>query len=200
MTDEFALRDAAKDLLGLYVQLDRAKYAANQPKGERVMRAAPGPRPPAPDAIISLDEELVSRLFEMVSEVRNHIRPSLILTKYGPRLCSFVAFNAQAISELDVAPDLLEEIHDQAHQINKRINPPDTAEVANRPEPRQDATHITRRLITRGRTATTDQVRKWAERGHITRVERADGKATYLMSEVLKYLESRDAPEPAEVL
>ncbi|WP_293953108.1 hypothetical protein [uncultured Corynebacterium sp.] len=194
MTDEFALRDAAKDLLKLYVALDAAKFSSNQPRGERTMRPAPGPRPPAPDAIISLDEELTSRLFEMVREVANHIRPTLILTKHGPRLCSFIAFNAQAISELDVAPDLLEEIHDQARQINKRVNPPEVATLIKQPEKYVDIETITRNLTQRGHQVTNRQARDVAVYNEFDMCKFTDGRNGYKLLQFIHHYEKKATP------
>ena len=192
MVDEFALRQEAKDLIHLYAELDAEKYAQQRQPDVRTMKPAPGPRPPAPDHIISLDEELTSRLFRKVRECANYIQPTLILAHHGPRLCSFLAFNAQAVSELDVAPELMEELKDQARQI-KRIVAPDTpATVAKRLEPYHRAEVILQRLAREGHTHTRDGLRKLAERSQTTSqpisTEQYGGRTTYRYTEVLNYL------------
>ena len=126
----------------------------------------------------------------MVREVANHIRPTLILTKHGPRLCSFIAFNAQAISELDVAPDLLEEIQDQARQIARKVAPPNAGEVADT-DPYLTADSIQRSLTSKGLGADPSTIRQWASRGHVATKTRRDGKRAYRLADIIKRLTAK---------
>lgn len=190
--DEWDLRRAAKDLAHLYSELGEAMFAKAKPPEIQVMKPGFGPRPPAPDHIISLDAELSSRLFEMCRECCNHVSPTRILTKDGQRLSAFIAYHAQRISELDVAADLLEEMQDQIQQLKQKLQPRDIDRVANRPEPRHISGIIIDRLSHKGHKVTQAQLRQWVHRGHISNHPREDGRASYLMTEILSYLYSRN--------
>lgn len=185
MTDEWTIRDTAKTLADLYQDLDAAKYTRPKPPEVRTMRPAPGPRPPAPDHLISLDEELSSRLMEMVGECRTHLDPARTFAKDGVELARWVAYNAEQVAELGVAEDLLQEMQDQVRHIKFKLFGNAIAKVAKLPERRQSAQSICVRLSSMGHRATPDLLRKWAERGHITREDRNDGTAGYLITEVL---------------
>lgn len=189
VVDEWGIRAAARDLVGLYRELDQAKYAKTRQPEIRTMRPAPGPRSPAPDHLISLDEELSSRLMEMVGECRTHVSPTLILHEDGGRLAGFVAWHAQAISELDVAEDLLAEMQDQARQIKRIVAPEGTATVAKRLEPYHRTEVILQRLARAGHHHTRDSLRMLANRsnGAIT-TEQHGGRTTYRYTEVLAHL------------
>lgn len=190
MTDlEWSIRDTAKELAGLFRELDAAKYTRPKPPEVRSMRPAPGPRPPAPDHLVSLDEELTSRLFEMTRECANHIRPTLILTKNGMRLCSFLAFNAQAVSELDVAPDLLDELKDQVRTLKRKLQPQGVQSVANT-DPYLTADSIQRSLTNKGLSCPPATIRSWAQRGHVATKQRKDGHTAYRLADIIDRLKA----------
>lgn len=153
------------------------------------MRPAPGPRTPAPIILISLDGELTGRLFEMVRDIANRIEPITILHHHGPRLCKWIAFRAQLISELDFADDLLEEMRDQARRINKRINPPEVATLIKQPEKYVDIETITRNLNQRGHQVTNRQARDVAVYNKFDICKFTDGRNGYKLFEFLNHYE-----------
>lgn len=124
MTDEWELRDLAKELASLYRELGEAHFTRGTPPEVQVTKPTFGPKDPAPMHLMSLDEELCARLFEMVRECANHIQPTLVLHHHGQRLAAWVAWNAQAVADLDVAPDLADEMQDQARRIRLKLRGP----------------------------------------------------------------------------
>lgn len=188
MTDEWELRDTAKELAGLYRELDAAKFAQAKPPEIRTMRPAPGPKAPAPDHLISLDEELCGYLTELIGECRTHIDPHRSFRQDGAEMCDWAAHHAQEIADLEVSDDLHTEMKDQTRRIRFKIFGTEVAKVAKLPERRQSAQSICVRMSSMGHRMTPDLLRKWAERGHITRVDRTDGTAGYLATEVLDHI------------
>lgn len=188
-TNEWAIRDTARTLAGLYRELD-AKHTQQAPRGQRVMKPSPGPRDPAPAWAVSLDPELTARLFEMVRDACNHIQPTKILNRDGGRLAAWIAWHAYDVAQLDFAGDLLDELQDQARTLTHKLYPQGVTEVAKRPEPRQLAEVICQRPERMGHKVTREQLRQWASRGHITSELRSQ-RATYLMTEILSYLHEK---------
>lgn len=195
--DEFELRDLAKELAGLYRELGEARFARAKPPEVRVMRPSPGPRPPVPDHLVSLDEELSSRLFEFVRDCCNHIQPTKILTRHGQRLASWIAWHAYDVAQLDVASDLLEEMQDQARRIGKLVHPPEPKQVAKRLEPYHRAEVIIQRAARQGHKLTRDGLRKLTERSQATEypisTEQYGGRTTYRFTEVMAYINRKDS-------
>lgn len=182
--DQWELADLAKELGGLYRQLDARKHEKTQaPRGERVMKPTPGPREPAAGWAISLDAQLTAELHEMTRDAINYTdRRAILLARNGTRLCSTIRSNAMEIAEqFPAANDLADLMRDQAAQLERKLTPVAHVQV----EQRQTARSITHRLTAQGYQVSTDLIRKWAERGHISRRTMNDGKAGYLATEVL---------------
>lgn len=191
--DEWAIRDTARTLATLYRELDAAKYERGKPPEVRIMKPSFGPRDPANTFLMSLDADLTSRLFEMVGECRTHIEPTMVLHHHGPRLCEWIAFNAQAVADLPVAPDLLEEMHDQARRITRRIRPTsstakvrEAAKVAPRRYTAAEAAALASAAT--GRNIDRKQVTYWgrAKGKGVTPELGPDGTATYDLNEVIE--------------
>lgn len=200
MTDEWAIRDAATDLLNLYHGLDELKFLDQQPRGERTMRPAPGSRMPTPAHLLSLDVEMSARLFEIVRDAANYIEPRRIFNKLGTDLCKWIRFNSAAISELDFADDFYDELHDQQRRLSRVVSPLDAAEVAKLPEPYQIPAVICQRLGSLGRTMSVDALRKHVSRSQGTAFAietkiRFDGAKSHRMSEVLAWLDRNGKPK-----
>jgi hypothetical protein len=189
MTDdlEAAIRDQARDLAHLYKQLSTAIRTPPPPREARIMAAKPGPREPGNLFLISLDRDLVSRLHEYTRDCCNHLDPSRIITWDGAELCGWIAFNAQGVSELAFAPDLLEELQHQAHTLNRRLNPPTLDKAANQ-DPYLTADSIQRSLTNKGMECNPDTIRQWAHRGHVATKTRRDGKRAYRLGDIIKRL------------
>lgn len=192
MTDdlEWSIRAAGKDLAGLFTQLDAAKYDAIAPKGERVMRPRPGPRTPGNWFAVALDADLVDRIVEYVVDARNRIAPAYTVGRDGAVLCEWIAFNANAIAELDFAPDLLEELHTQAANLNRRLNPPDAGTVANQ-DPYLTADSIQRSLTSKGLACPEGTIRYWVSEGRVDTKTRRDGRRAYRLADIISQLSRR---------
>lgn len=187
--DEWDLRQAAKGLTHLYRELEAAKFAPTRQPEVQVMKPGFGPRPPAPDHIISLDEELSSRLFEYVRDLANHVRPSMILHHDGGRLASFVVWHAQEAADLPFAEDLLEEMLDQAKRIKRVVSPPEPATIAKQPERYVDIDTIVRNLRQRGHAITSRQAREVAGYQGFDMAKFGNGKNGYKLTQFLHHYE-----------
>ena len=186
MVDEQDLRDLADELRGLYRELDELKYQPPAPRETRVMKPRPGPSAPGNWFAMALDRDMTADLFEMVRDAANHIDPTAVIHHQGQWLCEWIKLKSFYIAfDFPAALELHELMVDQARRLNKRLHPPEPDQVANRPEPRHVSGIIIDRMAKLGHTITREQLRKWAERGHITSRLRHDGRATYLLSEVV---------------
>lgn len=202
MTDEWAIRDAAGALRRLYAELSEALLNPLQPRGERVMRPRPGSQTPAPIYLFSLDEELSSRLHEVVRDAANPIEPGRMFSRDGEELAAWIRFNAAAVSELDFAEDVFLEMTDQARRIERVVAPAAPADLVSRPEPYQLPAVIIQRLASAGRSMSRDALRKHVERSQgtafaIEKKVRADGEVAYRMSEILAWLDRNKKPVEA---
>lgn len=189
---EQEIRDQARDLAHLYQQLSTAIRTPPPPREARIMAAKPGPREPGNLFLISLDRDLVSRLHEYTRDCCNHLDPSRIITWDGAELCSWVAFNAQGVSELAFAPDLLEELQHQAHTLNRRLNP-----RADTPHVKEAAKAVTTLYTAAdaaalasaatGKNIDRKQVTYWGRKaeGGITAHLTEDGTAMYQLCDVV---------------
>lgn len=188
--DQWELADLAKNLYHLYRELDRHKQEkAQAPRGERVLKPAPGPRDPGNGWAISLEAELSADLFEMTRDALNHTsRRTHILSQHGYRCCAVIRTNSMEIVEQFPAVEDLEELmHDQVKTLIHELQPKDIDQVINRPEPRQRAEVILQRLARMGHSISPTTLRTWASKGHIT-TELRDNRGTYLMTEVLAWV------------
>ncbi|EGT5788624.1 hypothetical protein A9D03_12645 [Corynebacterium striatum] len=189
--DEHHLRDLARHLGHLYQELDSLKYARPTPPEVRAMKPAPGPQSPGNWLYVScwLDQE--PRLREVAFNAFSDIGVKVRDDEAGAvALCQKLAFHAQAVSELDWANDLTDELTNQTRILDRRCNPPQPATIAKQPEPRHGAEHIARQLRARGIPTTANTIRGWGKAGHISTQPIPWGNNTqngYLLTEALKY-------------
>ena len=130
--DEFQLRDLAKELRTHYIELHELKYTSPTPPEVKTRNSVKGAGPKSPGNWL-----WAHRYVTMEQNLRE-----LCLNAFGtdginirikeedftaPRLCGLIAWHAQALSELDWAADLLQELEDQARKINRWVNPADQA-------------------------------------------------------------------------
>jgi len=130
VTNEFELRDTARELKHHYQELQAHKHTTPNPPEVKTRNSVKGlgPKPPG-------NWLWVNRYIEMEQNLRE-----LALNAFGidginirlqdgdmaaPRLCHLIAWHAQALSELDWAQDLQQELADQARTINRWVNPPE---------------------------------------------------------------------------
>jgi len=191
--DEFTIRHLTKDLHHLYTLLEERKHTPEKPKEARTMRPAPGPRAPGNHLWIARGIDMEQRLREVSLNAFHDLQVKL-RDDDGKvhNILRLITYHAQPIAALPWADDFQDELDRQVSVMGRWLNPPEPKDIATQPEKRQDATHIARRMKNRGITITTDQIRKWAERGHITREELPSGKAGYLLTDVIGYLHTRE--------
>lgn len=196
MVDEQDLRDLADELRHLYRELDALKYAPPAPREARVMKPRPGPSTPGNWLAMALDRDMTADLFEMVRDAANHVDPTAVIHHHGQWLCEWIKLKSFYIAaDFPAALELHELMTDQARRLNKRLHPPGTDQVANRPEPRQYAPAICQRLAGMGHRVTPDTLRAWASRSSDTpatiTTEQRGTKNTYLLTEVLDFIRWR---------
>ncbi|MGN6019782.1 hypothetical protein [Corynebacterium striatum] len=187
--DERDLRDLARHLANLYQELDSLKYSRPTPPEVRAMKPAPGPQSPGNWLYVScwLDQE--PRLREVAFNAFSDIGVKVRDDEAGAvALCQKLAFHAQAVSELDWANDLTDELEHQTKVIGRHCRPRATREIAETHERRLGAEAIARQLRARRHHVTADTVRGWARAGYITREVMPNGRGGYLLSESLANL------------
>ncbi|QRP60581.1 hypothetical protein [Corynebacterium minutissimum] len=132
--DEFHLRDTARELAELYIEMHGLKDTTPNPPEVKTRNSIKGLGPKSPGNWL-----WVHRYVEMEQNLRE-----LCLNAFGtdginvriqesdftaPRLCGLIAWHAQPLSELDWAADLLQELEDQARKMNRWVNPTDQADA-----------------------------------------------------------------------
>lgn len=193
--DEFQLRDTARELAELYIEMHRLKDTSPTPPEVKTRNSIKGLGPKSPGNWLWMH-----RYITMEQNLRE-----LCLNAFGtdgiqvriteedftaPRLCGLIAWHAQPLSELDWAADLLQELDDQARKINRWVHPPQLVAIAKQPEPRRGAEHIARQLRARGIPTTADTIRGWGKAGRISTQPIPWGDNTqngYLLTEALKH-------------
>lgn len=190
-TNQEDLAHAAKQLQLLYEELDEAKY--NRPPAPEVSTQGAnqqkGPSEPFPIWTLSDDAHFTELLNEYCTDAARYIPLSGDIYTHGfqrngTRMCHWIAWNAGPISQLDVAPLMLEELKHQIRELNhklKRTRPFGPAKSEQ--EVWLTARTICYKLRQQGRNISPELLRKWAERGKLTVVQR-DGRNGYLLSEV----------------
>ena len=188
-TDEQHLRHLARDLANLYRELDSLKYSRPVPPEVRTMKPAPGPQSPGNWLYVACWLEQSTLLREVAFNALGDVNVKIRDDETGPiDLCTKIAFHAQAISELEWASDLVDELEHQAKVIGRHCRPRTAREVADAEERRLGAEAIARQLRARRHHVTADMVRGWARAGYITKEEQPNGRGGYLLSECLNNL------------
>lgn len=191
--DQQDLAHAAKKLQILYEELDHAKYE-RPPAPEVSTQGAnqqKGPSEPFPIWTISDDAHFTALLNEYCTDAARYVPLAGDIYTHGfqrngTRMCQWIAWNAGPISQLDVAPLMLDELHHQARELNHRLRrtrPPEPVQ-----EPQETwltARTICYRLKQQGYAVTPELLRKWAERGNVQRRRVENGSWVYLLSECI---------------
>ena len=198
MTNEFELRDTARELKAHYLQLQSLKHTTPNPPEVKTRNSIKGLGPKTPGNWL-----WVNRYITMEQNLRE-----LCLNAFGidginirihdgdlsaPRLCHLIAYHAQPLSELDWAQDLQQELEDQARTINRWTNPPETPTTLIR-----QAQHSTQ-LLTAAHTAKAataatgkridrKQITYLGRAGHITTHQDTQGNTCYNLGEVINHI------------
>lgn len=193
-TNQEDLAHAAKKLQLLYEELDEAKY--NRPPAPEVSTQGAnqqkGPSEPFPIWTLSDDAHFTELLNEYCTDAARHIPLTGDIYTHGfqrngTRMCHWIAWNAGPISQLDVAPLMLEELNHQIRELDhklRRTRPPEP--VAKPQEVWLTARTICYKLRQQGYKVTPELLRKWAERGKISKQSYLQRNVCfYCLSEVL---------------
>lgn len=190
-TNQEDLAHAAKQLQQLYEELNQAKY--NRPPAPEVSTQGAnqqkGPSEPFPIWTLSDDAHFTELLNEYCTDAARYIPLTGDIYTHGfqrngTRMCHWIAWNAGPISQLDVAPLMLDELKHQIRELDhklRRTRPPEP--IAKPQEVWLTARTICYKLRQQGHNVSPELLRKWAERGKLTVVQR-DGRNGYLLSEV----------------
>lgn len=189
--DQDELRNAAKQLRVLYEELDEAKYEKPPAPTESRMgsNSQKGPTYPLPIWTLSDDVEFTSLLSEYVNDAARFVKPEGEyyrdgFGRDGIKMCRWIAWNAGAIAELDVADVMLDELRHQVRELDARLK----RSRPFQPAGKEQETWLTARSICytlrqQGYSITPELLRKWAERGKIQRKRSDAGSWTFLLSE-----------------
>lgn len=198
MTNEFELRDTARELKAHYLQLQSLKHTTPNPPEVKTRNSIKGLGPKSPGNWLWLN-----RYVTMEQNLRE-----LCLNAFGtdgigihidesdftaPRLCRLIAWHAQPLSELDWSADLAQELEDQAHTINRWTNPPETPRAlirqAQSSQQLLTASHTAKAAsAATGKHIDRKQVTYWGRAGHITTHKDSRGNTCYNLGEVINHI------------
>lgn len=195
-TNQEDIAHAAKQLQTLYEELDEAKY--NRPPAPEVSTQGAnqqkGPSEPFPIWTLSDDAHFTELLNEYCTDAARYIPLTGDIYTHGfqrngTRMCHWIAWNAGPISQLDVAPLMLEELKHQIRELDhklKRTRPFEPAKSEQ--EVWLTAKTLTYKLRQQGYQITPELLRKWAEREKIRKGQSTKGTNQYLLNDVQRLL------------
>lgn len=192
--DQDELRNTAKQLRVLYEELDEAKYEKPPAPTESRMgsNSQKGPTYPMPIWTLSDDVEFTSLLSEYVNDAARFVKPEGEyyrdgFGRDGIKMCRWIAWNAGAIAQLDVADVMLDELKHQVRELDMRLKRSRPFQPAGKTENETWLTGKTiQRLLQKQNIETTPELlRKWVERGKIQAKKRNDGTNLYKLHDVL---------------
>lgn len=197
--DQDELRNTAKQLRVLYEELDEAKYEKPPAPTESRMgsNSQKGPTYPMPIWTLSDDVEFTSLLSEYVNDAARFVKPEGEYYREGfgrdgIKMCRWIAWNAGAIAQLDVADVMLDELRHQVRELDARLK----RSRPFQPAGKEQETWLTARSICytlrqQGYDVEPRNLHDWTARGRITAKANGDGTNRYLLTEVAQYLIDR---------
>lgn len=192
-TNQEDLAHAAKQLQLLYEELDEAKY--NRPPAPEVSTQGAnqqkGPSEPFPIWTLSDDAHFTELLNEYCTDAARYIPLTGDIYTHGfqrngTRMCHWIAWNAGPISQLDVAPLMLDELKHQIRELNhklKRTRPFEPAKSEQ--EVWLTARTICYKLRQKGYDITPELLRQWVQRGKIAVKSSEERRNLYSMTQIL---------------
>ena len=192
--DQDELRNTAKQLRILYEELDEAKYEKPPAPTESRMgsNSQKGPTYPMPIWTLSDDVEFTSLLSEYVNDAARFVKPEGEyyrdgFGRDGIKMCRWIAWNAGAIAELDVADVMLDELRHQVRELDARLKRSRPFQPAGKTE---NETWLTARGIQRALRRqdidiSPELLRKWVERGKLIARKGNSGLNEYQVSAVV---------------
>ena len=202
--DQDELRNTAKQLRVLYEELDEAKYEKPPAPTESRMgsNSQKGPTYPMPIWTLSDDVEFTSLLSEYVNDAARFVKPEGEYYREGfgrdgIKMCRWIAWNAGAIAELDVADVMLDELRHQVRELDMRLKRSRPFQPAGKEqEAWLTARSICYTLRQQGYELKPELLRKWVERGGID-AKRVDGNRNlYNLQQTLQYIQNRLKERP----
>lgn len=192
--DQDELRNTAKTLQVLYEELNDAKYEKPPAPTESRMGSnlQKGPTYPMPIWTLSDDVEFTSLLSEYVNDAARFVKPEGEyytggFGRDGIKMCKWIAWNAGAIAELDVADVMLDELRHQVRELDTRLKRSRPFHPAGKEEGEAWLSGKTiQRMMRRQKVELSPELlRKWAERGKIEAKRDTTGANKYLLSAVV---------------
>ena len=192
--DQDELRNTAKQLRVLYEELDEAKYEKPPAPTESRMgsNSQKGPTYPMPIWTLSDDVEFTSLLSEYVNDAARFVKPEGEyyrddFGRDGIKMCRWIAWNAGAIAQLDVADVMLDELRHQVRELDARLKRSRPFQPAGKTE---NETWLTARGIQRALRRqdidiSPELLRKWVERGKLIARKGNSGLNEYQVSAVI---------------
>ena len=196
--DEQHLRHLARDLATLYRELDSLKYSRPIPPEARTMKPAPGPQSPGNWLYVACWLEQSTLLREVAFNALGDVNVKIRDNETGPvDLCTKIAFHAQAISELEWASDLVDELEHQVRVIDRRCNPDPVPtpliRQAQSSEQLLTASHAAKAAsAATGKRVDRKQITYWGNAGYITTHYDNQGKSCYKLGEIVDYLHKQE--------
>ena len=194
--DQDELRNTAKQLRVLYEELDEAKYEKPPAPTESRMgsNSQKGPTYPMPIWTLSDDVEFTSLLSEYVNDAARFVK---LEGEYyrdgfgrdGIKMCRWIAWNAGAIAELDVADVMLDELKHQVRELDMRLKRSRPFQPAGKEqEAWLTARSICYTLRQQGHNVTPELLRKWAERGKLSKRNSNGVQSVYRVKDIYEIL------------
>ena len=185
--DQDELRNTAKQLRVLYEELDEAKYEKPPAPTESRMgsNSQKGPTYPMPIWTLSDDVEFTSLLSEYVNDAARFVKPEGEyyrdgFGRGGIKMCRWIAWNAGAIAELDVADVMLDELRHQVRELDMRLKRSRPFQPAGKSqESWLSGRAIQRQMQRQGVDISLELLRKWAERGSVSTKKEHGSKNLY---------------------
>ena len=190
--DQDELRNTAKQLRALYEELDEAKYEKPPAPTESRMgsNSQKGPTYPMPIWTLSDDVEFTSLLSEYINDAARFVKPEGEyyrdgFGRDGIKMCRWIAWNAGAIAELDVADVMLDELKHQVRELDMRLKRSRPFQPAGKEEAWLTARGIQRALRRQDIDISPELLRKWVERGKLIARKGNSGLNEYQVSAVV---------------
>ena len=190
--DQDELRNTAKQLRVLYEELDEAKYEKPPAPTESRMgsNSQKGPTYPMPIWTLSDDVEFTSLLSEYINDAARFVKPEGEyyrdgFGRDGIKMCRWIAWNAGAIAELDVADVMLDELKHQVRELDMRLKRSRPFQPAGKEEAWLTARGIQRALRRQDIDISPELLRKWVERGKLIARKGNSGLNEYQVSAVV---------------
>ncbi|MDK4247784.1 hypothetical protein QPX34_07060 [Corynebacterium accolens] len=201
MTNEFELRDTARELKAHYLELQQLKHTTPNPPEVKTRNSVKGLGPKSPgnwlwiERYVTLEQRLREVTLNALGKdgINTHITGQDLS---APRLCRLIAWNAHQLTQLAWVEDLTQELQDQARQINRWVNPPQTPSALIR-QAQSSTQLLTAAHAAAAATAATGhridrkQITYWGKAGYITAHRDTEGNTCYQLNDIIKHINSK---------